>query len=77
MSAYIKGLRQKVVKALEGVTLPPLDPNGLSVKNVDTYIQHLASMISGSSVGGQQNNLMLMQVGDVLGKMDTTSLHKP
>ncbi|XP_034480183.1 high mobility group protein 20A [Drosophila innubila] len=77
LNAYIKGLRQKVVKALEGVTLPPLDPNGLSVKNVDTYIQHLASMISSSSVGGQQNNAMLMQVGDVLGKMDTSGLQKP
>ncbi|KAL7736419.1 hypothetical protein ACLKA6_014880 [Drosophila palustris] len=77
LTAYIKGLRQKVVKALEGVTLPPLDPNGLNVKNVDNYIQHLASMISGSSVGGQQNTALLMQVGDMLGKMDTAGLHKP
>lgn len=77
LTAYMKGLRQKVFKALDGVTLPPLEPGGINVDNVDKYIQHLASMMSGSSVGGQQNNALLMKVGDLLGKMDTTGLLKP
>ncbi|KAH8299597.1 hypothetical protein KR044_003434, partial [Drosophila immigrans] len=72
LMAYIKGLRQKVVGALDGITLPPLEPSGLSADNVDKYLQHLAGMIS-----GQQNNAMLLKVSDLLSKMDTTTLHRP
>ncbi|XP_034108628.1 high mobility group protein 20A [Drosophila albomicans] len=72
LMAYIKGLRQKVVGALDGITLPPLEPSGLSVDNVDKYLQHLAGMVS-----GQQNNAMLLKVSELLGKMDTATLHRP
>ncbi|EDW00963.1 high mobility group protein 20A [Drosophila grimshawi] len=78
LTAYIKNLRQKIVSALGGIALPPVHSSGLSVDNVDKYIQHLAGMISSSTTGEQQqNNAMLLKVGDLLCKMDTTSLQKP
>ncbi|XP_064551680.1 high mobility group protein 20A [Drosophila montana] len=78
LAAYIKNLRQKIVATLGGITLPPVHPGGLSVDNVDKYIHHLAGMISSSSPAGeQQNNAMLLKVGDLLSKMDTASLQKP
>lgn len=73
LSAYLKGLRQKLVTALSGLPLPGLEPSGLNVDNVDKYIQHLAS-----TVGAQHNNAIVLKVGEILGKLDTSSgLQKP
>lgn len=76
LNAYLKGLRQKLVAALGGVPLPALEPSGLNVDNVDKYMQHLAGMISSSTIGGQHNNAMLLKVGEILGKLDTSGLQK-
>ncbi|KAH8371346.1 hypothetical protein KR093_007021 [Drosophila rubida] len=72
LMAYINALRQKVVIALDGMTLPPVEPSGLSADNVDKYLQHLAGMVS-----AQQNNAMLLKVSELLSKVDTTALHRP
>ncbi|KAH8413797.1 hypothetical protein KR222_008364, partial [Zaprionus bogoriensis] len=78
LMSYLNGLRQKLVAALGGLALPPLDPNGLNVDNVDKYIQHLAGLISSSSsTAGPQNNAMLLKVGEILGKLDMAALQKP
>lgn len=76
--AYTKNLRQKIVSALGGITLPPVHPSGLNVDSVDKYMHHLAEMISSSATAGdQQNNAMLLKVAELLCKMDTSSLQKP
>lgn len=73
LNAYLKGLRQKLVSALSGLPLPGLEPSGLNVDNVDKYIQHLAG-----TVGAQHNNAIVLKVGEILGKLDTsTGLQKP
>lgn len=76
LNAYLKGLRQKLVAALGGLPLPALEPSGLNVDNVDKYMQHLASMINSSTVNGQHNNAMLLKVGEILGKLETSGLQK-
>lgn len=73
LNAYLKGLRQKLVNALSSLPLPGLEPSGLNVDNVDKYIQHLAG-----TVGAQHNNAIVLKVGEILGKLDTSSgLQKP
>ncbi|SPP74403.1 high mobility group protein 20A [Drosophila guanche] len=70
LEAYVKGLRQKLVAALSGVPLPPLEPSGPTVSNIDRYMHHLAGLT------GQPHNTMLLKARDALRKVDTTTLLK-
>ncbi|XP_017051691.2 high mobility group protein 20A [Drosophila ficusphila] len=71
LEAYVRGLRQKLVTALGGISLPNLEPSGPSVGNIDKYIRHLAGLV------GQPNNVTLIKAREALRKVDTTSLLKP
>ncbi|XP_016974874.2 high mobility group protein 20A [Drosophila rhopaloa] len=71
LEAYLRGLRQKLVTALGGVSLPPLEPSGPSVGNIDKYIRHLAGLV------GQSNNVTMLKAREALRKLDTASLLKP
>ncbi|XP_033254420.1 uncharacterized protein LOC117193818 [Drosophila miranda] len=70
LEAYVKGLRQKLVAALNGVPLPPLEPSGPSVGNIDRYMHHLAGLT------GQPHNTMLLKARDALRKVDIPTLLK-
>ncbi|XP_022221712.2 high mobility group protein 20A [Drosophila obscura] len=70
LEAYVKGLRQKLVAALSGVPLPPVEPSGPNVGNIDRYMHHLAGLT------GQPHNTMLLKARDALRKVDTTPLLK-
>ncbi|KAH8271611.1 hypothetical protein KR018_011125 [Drosophila ironensis] len=71
LESYLHALRQKLVASLAGISLPPLEPSGLSVDNVDKYVRHVASL------AGQPNNALLLKARDSLRKLDTSSLLKP
>ncbi|XP_017000686.2 high mobility group protein 20A [Drosophila takahashii] len=71
LESYVRGLRQKLVAALGGILLPPLEPSGPSVGNIDKYIRHLAGLVS------QPNNVTLIKAREALRKVDTSSLLKP
>ncbi|XP_017125988.1 SWI/SNF-related matrix-associated actin-dependent regulator of chromatin subfamily E member 1-related [Drosophila elegans] len=71
LETYVRGLRQKLVAALGGISLPPLEPSGPSVGNIDKYIRHLAGLV------GQPNNVTLLKAREALRKLDTSSLLKP
>ncbi|KAH8358229.1 hypothetical protein KR084_008804 [Drosophila pseudotakahashii] len=71
LETYVRGLRQKLVAALGGISLPPLDPSGPGVGNIDKYIRHLAGLVS------QPNNVTLIKAREALRKVDTSSLLKP
>ncbi|XP_016929332.3 high mobility group protein 20A [Drosophila suzukii] len=71
LETYVRGLRQKLVAALGGVSLPPLEPSGPSVGNIDKYIRHLAGLAN------QPNNVTLIKTREALRKVDTGCLLKP
>ncbi|EDV55415.1 high mobility group protein 20A [Drosophila erecta] len=71
LETYVRGLRQKLVAALGGISLPSLEPSGPSVGNIDKYIRHLAGLVS------QPNNVTLIKAREALRKVDTSSLLKP
>ncbi|XP_017072968.1 high mobility group protein 20A [Drosophila eugracilis] len=71
LETYVRGLRQKLVAALGEISLPPLEPNGPNVGNIDKYIRHLAGLVS------QPNNVTLLKAREALRKVDTSSLLKP
>ncbi|KAH8372856.1 hypothetical protein KR009_006592 [Drosophila setifemur] len=71
LESYQQALRQKLLTALAGLPLSPLEPTDLSVDNIDKYIRHLASLSS------QPNNGTLLRARESLRKLDINSLIKP
>ncbi|KAH8386014.1 hypothetical protein KR200_002369 [Drosophila serrata] len=70
LESYVKGLRQKLVSALGGIQLPPLEsaapPN---VDNIDKYLRHLVGLIAQPTA-----NAMLAKAREALRKVDAASL---
>ncbi|EDW56581.1 SWI/SNF-related matrix-associated actin-dependent regulator of chromatin subfamily E member 1-related [Drosophila sechellia] len=71
LETYVRALRQKLVAALGGISMPPLEPSGPSVGNIDKYIRHLAALVT------QPSNVTLIKAREALRKVDTSSLLKP
>lgn len=71
LETYLRALRQKLVAALGGISMPPLEPSGPSVGNIDKYIRHLAGLVT------QPSNVTLIKAREALRKVDTSSLLKP